>query len=343
MGKYIDWYLVEVEGMVRADLRADEARDALNEIESHLRESSSDLEARGMSVDEAELSAVERFGRASLVAAGLLERRVSSGAVRRAEPVRRIGLGLATASLVLGISMWLGPMHFDLAVPAERFWTFGAAALAISLWAGWRSIDRSFAPLAWSCLAGIVLGMLVAFPVGLRAFQVAAANRRIEAKGDLDRYAGLASQLERGVSVFTPSARVDSSGVAEFHSADGFLAPVQPQEDTFAHDPRGDYTVLSTPISLGPVTTFEEAKAAWTSRGQKSLDTARQRIDRYKAFVAAPTTPVLSYESVSGAWLTALASALMSVFLAAPLLCLHGLVASWRSPRRRSWVRRKLA
>lgn len=63
MGKYIDWYLVEMEGQAMGGMRADRIHDLISESQAHLEDAAGDLQAKGMSEKDAELAAIERFGR----------------------------------------------------------------------------------------------------------------------------------------------------------------------------------------------------------------------------------------------------------------------------------------
>ncbi len=73
MSRYIDWYLVELEGMTKDRLRGDRFHDLIRETEAHLRDTSRDFQASGMSEEEADLVAIERFGRVSDVAAASID------------------------------------------------------------------------------------------------------------------------------------------------------------------------------------------------------------------------------------------------------------------------------
>ena len=58
MAKFIDWYLVEAESLLRGQLRQDRIHDVLSEAEAHLRDGVEDLVAHGMSEDDARRAAV---------------------------------------------------------------------------------------------------------------------------------------------------------------------------------------------------------------------------------------------------------------------------------------------
>lgn len=67
MGKYIDWYLVELEGLAATRMKPDRAYELVVETQNHLEDRASELRVAGMSDKDAELAAIERFGRAGKV------------------------------------------------------------------------------------------------------------------------------------------------------------------------------------------------------------------------------------------------------------------------------------
>jgi len=68
MGRYIDWYLVELEGCLEGKLRPDRANDLVCQAEAHLVEASDQLRAKGMVEKASELAAIQKFGRAQKIA-----------------------------------------------------------------------------------------------------------------------------------------------------------------------------------------------------------------------------------------------------------------------------------
>jgi hypothetical protein len=68
MGKYIDWYLVELESRLQGAMRPDEVHDLVSQTAAHLRDSSEQLESTGMTAKESELASLEKFGRVTRIA-----------------------------------------------------------------------------------------------------------------------------------------------------------------------------------------------------------------------------------------------------------------------------------
>ncbi|MFI5387203.1 MAG: HAAS signaling domain-containing protein [Fimbriimonadales bacterium] len=68
MGRYIDWYLVELEGLLEGRLRPDRAHDLVSQAEAHLVETSDRLRAEGMAEKASELAAIQKFGSARKIA-----------------------------------------------------------------------------------------------------------------------------------------------------------------------------------------------------------------------------------------------------------------------------------
>lgn len=62
MSKFVSWYIVELDCLLRNQIPADRLHSLLNEVENHLNEAIAEREARGMSRDEAELATLEAMG-----------------------------------------------------------------------------------------------------------------------------------------------------------------------------------------------------------------------------------------------------------------------------------------
>src|SRR5687767_4363630 len=62
VGRYIDWYLVEVERGMGESVPRKELFETIQEVQDHLQEALNDNLAGGMEPREAELAAVESFG-----------------------------------------------------------------------------------------------------------------------------------------------------------------------------------------------------------------------------------------------------------------------------------------
>jgi hypothetical protein len=78
MGKYIDWYLVELEGRLQKTLRSDEVHDLVSQTAAHLSDSAAQLQESGMSEKDSELAAMERFGRISAISEEAIGNRAAS-------------------------------------------------------------------------------------------------------------------------------------------------------------------------------------------------------------------------------------------------------------------------
>ncbi len=62
MSKFVSWYVVELDGLLRGRIPADRLHSLLSEVENHLNEAIEDRVARGMSREEAELATLEAMG-----------------------------------------------------------------------------------------------------------------------------------------------------------------------------------------------------------------------------------------------------------------------------------------
>lgn len=72
MGKYIDWYIVELERMLKGSVQPDELASSLSEVEAHLTELSENLAPLCKHAEEPEKIAIERFGLPEKVAMSLV-------------------------------------------------------------------------------------------------------------------------------------------------------------------------------------------------------------------------------------------------------------------------------
>jgi len=153
MGRYIDWYLVELEGCLEGKLRPDRANDLVCQAEAHLVEASDQLRAKGMVEKASELAAIQKFGRAQKIADE------ATGGRRVSQVFAKLAMfgsfaaftGLAPLSLLrLGPSdwfvqtyLWICAAVFFIAamfvkrVPWRELTALGVTAwLALSLWSG---------------------------------------------------------------------------------------------------------------------------------------------------------------------------------------------------------------
>jgi hypothetical protein len=68
MSKFVSWYLVELDGLLRGQISADRLHALLAEVEAHLIEAIQERVSRGMPQEEAELATLEAMGSPEKVA-----------------------------------------------------------------------------------------------------------------------------------------------------------------------------------------------------------------------------------------------------------------------------------
>lgn len=100
MSKFVAWYLVELDGLLRGRITADALHSLLLEIERHLTEAIEERTARGMNQEVAELAALEALGSPEQVAAAELQQLGQSPWVAR-------GKKLALGGTVALAGIWL--------------------------------------------------------------------------------------------------------------------------------------------------------------------------------------------------------------------------------------------
>jgi hypothetical protein len=98
MGKYIDWYLVEVERLIGQSTTREELHDTLREVGSHLSSAKEGAMAQGLEDRNAELAAVESFGTPSNFVKHVLGSRDSAG--QRATTWLAVSSGICWAVFV---------------------------------------------------------------------------------------------------------------------------------------------------------------------------------------------------------------------------------------------------
>lgn len=160
MARYIDWYLAELERRLARSVSRERLHQILCDVENHLRERTEELERGGMGPREAQLAALEAFGRPErIVAAELAGQRART--LGMPTPMAH-GLAALLAFLALGflaISSYGGPL-------GDEPWFLLAAACVPYLLVSGRA-GRGFSlPLAGAATAGFVI-FLVASSLAL--------------------------------------------------------------------------------------------------------------------------------------------------------------------------------
>jgi hypothetical protein len=79
MPRYIDWFLVELESQLRDRIRLDQVHSVIKEAHQHLSEAYDEHLSAGMSDEDAQLAAMERFGSPSKIAAAELGQSIKGG------------------------------------------------------------------------------------------------------------------------------------------------------------------------------------------------------------------------------------------------------------------------
>ena len=160
MARYIDWYLAELERRLARSVSRERLHQILCDVENHLSERTEELERGGMGRREAQLAALEAFGRPErIVAAELAGQRART--LGMPTPMAH-GLAALLAFLALGflaISSYGGPL-------GDEPWFLLAAACVPYLLVSGRA-GRGFSlPLAGAAAAGFVI-FLVASSLAL--------------------------------------------------------------------------------------------------------------------------------------------------------------------------------
>jgi hypothetical protein len=118
MGKYLDWYLVELENKLDSRMAPEAAFELLNQTEDHILMIKEELVAAGMTDERAEQAAIQRFGELEVLSGKASEKPVVRA--NWASPVLLIVGGAAVAgasmfvgskdSMIIAGSLWVASM-----------------------------------------------------------------------------------------------------------------------------------------------------------------------------------------------------------------------------------------
>lgn len=160
MDRYIEWYLAELERRLAGSVSRERLHEILCDVENHLRERTEELERGGMGPREAQLAALEAFGRPErIVWAELAAQRART--LGTPTPVAQ-GLAALLAFLALG---FLAIGSYGARLGDERWFLLAAACVPYLLVSGRAGRGYSL-PLAWAAAAGFAV-FLVASSLAL--------------------------------------------------------------------------------------------------------------------------------------------------------------------------------
>lgn len=154
MSKYIDWYLVELEALTKDRISRERFHDLIRETEQHLRDRSSELQGSGLSEEEADLIAIEKFGKVS---------RVAHLSVRTSERHSRGAGWLALSALaifILSAVAILGFPHADMLPTLAKIGAVCGIVFCVASWFANRYLWRGIlmAAVVSSIVGGVYFG-----------------------------------------------------------------------------------------------------------------------------------------------------------------------------------------
>jgi len=220
MPKYTQWYVVELDGLLRGKVPAERLHELLSEIECHLQDAVQERTAKGMAVEEAELAALEALGSPEKIAAEEMAR--NSGGRKL-----RIGHRL----VVGGTALMAGSMLFAALLTDTRFhplFGFGLFWGGLALLIGFGMLRQ----VNWRMIGGlmVVASVSLAFHQGTRHVYVG------DTEWDLDKA--------------QTAIRVHSS-MSELASAN--LRALELAKTNFDTRPLSATGFMTVPTALGPV------------------------------------------------------------------------------------------
>ncbi len=99
MGRFIDWYAVELDGYLKGRMGDEQRFDAVRELQNHFAEHVDDLVQKGMDAESAEKSAIRTFGPPNIAAQNLLP-------LRERPKLGNFLVGLACIAIVFSVWMF---------------------------------------------------------------------------------------------------------------------------------------------------------------------------------------------------------------------------------------------
>jgi hypothetical protein len=343
VAKFTDWYLVEAESQLRGRLRQDRLHEVLSEAEGHLRDATQDLVAKGMAEEDAELAAIQRFGRVHAFTNEVLS------PVARPLPTRLIVAGAFVMTSITAICGAISMSGLRIGMEAQQSVGILVAIGALLLLAGsWSSRRWRGRLVALSCLAGVLFGFIVSVPVGSWAMGEARSNWVTEGRLGAKHLETLAEKVRRGQTAF---ASGNPQLLQEFTDRGRYEVPytvrqggmIMPQ----AAPPNQwrEYTMGSIfsrlQVYYSSVEKLDSAKYLWKTQADGIVQTLESiRVEALDQANPNPTRARNMVETSTGLRVAAMGT-LSSAYGLVFALLLHGLVAICAV--RRSWLRRKLA
>lgn len=150
MGRFIDWYSVELDGFLKGRMGDEQRFDAVRELQNHFAEHIDELVQKGMDPESAEKSAIRTFGPPNIAAQNLLP-------LRERPKLGNFFVGLACVAIVF--SVWM--------------FAFFANQVRLQSWDSFRYIPQVFGVTAVALLIGFIGSTLAKRRVAIPSFLAA--------------------------------------------------------------------------------------------------------------------------------------------------------------------------
>jgi len=314
MGKYLDWYLVELESFLEGRLRRDAAHDLVCQAEAHLAESAEDFRARGMDAKASEIAAIQRFGSARKIAEAAIGH---SGAGHWIAKLVMLAAFAGFATLASMSMLGVGPQDWFV---QTMLWGCGVVFFVAAMF-----VRR----LPWKELAGLGACSWIGLSLGMGTVQVAGSElyrsqcpplisevsgisedvskhiaRLIAERRDFDVHPGWArvqyltdrtrNVIEDYDSLYLPGSKAKLEPLGEW----GFIYPANERYEIplglIRETTNTGFTYISN-VKYGRTGSLDQAKAAWSKTGALAarLRTEQQLIEADRdRFVALSKTSV---------------------------------------------------
>jgi len=338
MPKYLDWYLVEIESQVRDRMRIDRVHTLLQETEQHLTEIYDENLGAGMSDEDAQLAALQRFGPLSHVSG----RALHGGDAEVGGRSRT----WAVAMLVLAGLTVVGTVGFAYDL---RFWSYSlfavtgfVIAFVVLAYLGRRLLLFPIATIVVLTSLGVALVASERFVVETSLLPTHSEKAITELRTQEAELAKELALIDNAAAYFKLPNRNPPYALP---NKQGYMVPIG-FRDVRISLPLG-YIVIVQRLAKGSVPDWRDAKSRWAQKSvgwnrdhlQSSLNYVRSERTRLASFAAQSYPNVLAERARESFAFGAGAFAGLAVLNFAA----YGLGRLSRRRSRKSWLERRLA
>jgi hypothetical protein len=279
MGKYIDWYLVELTKKMGGRLSKDQAENLTTEISQHLEDSALSLRERAVTVDEAEQEAIRRFGSPGKIAWRLLEANLGKPSLPK-WPVIWAAAGTLWAA-GWQVTGWYPGWSFAILKVLPIF----GLLFCIASFRGRRARPWAMFGISASATLAVIgvlsltwMNLYQAGGIGLMPLWFEESDRAL-IQARVDNLEKEVPMLRSGVDAFRKG---DLAAQEAFHVSNGWRVPDFGNDGSNFGIPLSGTRSAGKPVSYSTVGSREEAMGVWRGSGSRALSEAESALETHK-------------------------------------------------------------